>query len=485
MLLVSILLPFVSGVLINLIGLRSKRFLMGVTLSITVLTSVLCWICILGGAEKTQPLIRFAPNLELLLSLDGLGKFFTGLVATLWPLTVLYAFSYMEEEQHLRLFFGFFTLSYSATLGISMAGNLFTMYCFYELLTLSTVPLIIHPMTKEAIRATRNYLLYSIGGAAFAFAAMMFLITHNASGPFAMGGVLKQFPYGKPEITRLFWLFGFLGFGVKAAIFPSYKWLPDASVAPTPVTALLHAVAVVKAGAFAVIRLTYYCFGTNMLSGSWAQTTAVLLTAFTIVFGSTFALKETNFKRRLAYSTVANMSYILFGAVLLTPSGLEAGLMHMAAHSCIKILAFFAAGAVLHMTGRQSIYELDGIGKRMPVTFACYTMAALALTGIPPFSGFVSKWYLLTGAAQSGGIAYVGAAAILISALLTAIYMLTIVRRAWFADQNADLSGLPEVKEADWKMLVPMLIFALGTLFCGIFSQPILDVAGKIARGLI
>ena len=360
MLLVSILLPLVSGVLINLIRLQSKRFLMGATLSITVLTSVLCWICILGGVEKTQHLIRFAPNLELLLSLDGLGKFFTGLVATLWPLTVLYALSYMEKEQHLRMFFGFFTLSYSATLGISMAGNLFTMYCFYELLTLSTVPLIIHPMTKEAIRATRNYLLYSIGGAAFAFAAMMFLITHNASGPFTMGGVLTQFPYGKPEITRLFWLFGFLGFGVKAAIFPVYKWLPDASVAPTPVTALLHAVAVVKAGAFAVIRLTYYCFGANMLSGSWAQTTAVLLTAFTIVFGSTFALKETNFKRRLAYSTVANMSYILFGAVLLTPSGLEAGLMHMAAHSCIKILAFFAAGAVLHMTGRQSIYNPAG-----------------------------------------------------------------------------------------------------------------------------
>jgi multicomponent Na+:H+ antiporter subunit D len=340
-------------------------------------------------------------------------------------------------------------------------------------------------LTKEAIRATRNYLLYSIGGAAFAFAAMMFLITHNASGPFKMGGVLTQFPYGKPEITRLFWLFGFLGFGVKTAVFPVYKWLPDASVEPTPVTALLHAVAVVKAGAFAVIRLTYYCFGVNMLIGSWAQTTAVILTAFTIVFGSTFALKETNFKRRLAYSTVANMSYILFGAVLMTPSGLEAGLLHMAAHSCIKILAFFAAGAVLHITGRQSIYELDGIGKRMPMTFACFTIAALALTGIPPFSGFVSKWYLLTSATQTGGIAYIGVAAILISALLTAIYMLTIVRRAWFPDQNADLSGLPEVKETDWKMIVPMLIFAIGTLLCGIFSQPILNAAGEIAHGLI
>ena len=484
MLLLSILLPLVSGILIYLIRPGSKRLLMGGALAITILTSVLCWVCILRDTENTQPLIRFAPNLELLLSLDGLGKFFVGLVATLWPLTVLYACSYMEHEDHLRMFFGFFTLSYSATLGIAMAGNLFTMYCFYELLTLATVPLVMQPMTKAAIRATRKYFLYSIGGAAFAFAAMMFLIANNASGPFQMGGVLSGNPYGNEEITRLFWLFGFIGFGVKAAVFPVHKWLPEASVAPTPVTALLHAVAVVKAGSFAVMCLTYYCFGTQTLKGSWAQTAAILLTAFTIVFGSSVALKETHFKRRLAYSTVANMSYILFGAVLMTPSGLEAGLMHMAAHACIKILAFFAAGAVLHQTGRESIYEMDGLGRKMPVTFACFTFAALALTGIPPFSGFVSKWYLLTGAAEEGGLAYAGAAAILISALLTAIYMLTVARRAWFPDKNADLSGLPSVKEADWKMLLPMLIFAAGTLLCGIFSQPILNAAAAIARGL-
>ena len=178
------------------------------------------------------------------------------------------------------------------------------------------------------------------------------------------------------------------------------------------------------------------------------------------------------------------MSYIVFGAVLLIPSGLEASLMHMAAHACIKILAFFAAGAVLHQSGKESIYELDGLGRKMPVTFACYTVAAIALTGIPPFSGFVSKWYLLTGAAEAGGIAYIGAAAILISALLTAVYTLTVARRAWFPDKNADLSGLDSIKEADWKMLVPMLIFAAGTLLCGIFSQPILDAATAIARGL-
>ena len=484
MLLLCILLPLFSGILIYLIQPRSTRILMGGTLAVTILTSVLCWICILQGTDHTQPLIRFAPNLELLLSMDGLGKFFVGLIATLWPLMVLYAFSYMKEEHHLRMFFGFFTLAYSATLGVAMAGNLFTMYCFYELLTLSTVPLIMQPMTKAALRATRQYFLYSVGGAAFAFAAMMFLIANDAAGPFRMGGVLIGHPYGNDEIIRLFWLFGFLGFGVKAALFPVYKWLPDASVAPTPVTALLHAVAVVKAGSFAVIRLTYYCFGTEILKGSWAQTAAIVLTAFTIVFGSVFALKETNFKRRLAYSTVANMSYIVFGAVLLIPSGLEASLMHMAAHACIKILAFFAAGAVLHQTGKESIYELDGLGRKMPVTFACYTVAAIALTGIPPFSGFVSKWYLLTGAAKAGGIAYIGAAAILISALLTAVYILTVARRAWFPDKNAELSGLDSIKEADWKMLVPMLIFAAGTLFCGIFSQPILDAATAIARGL-
>lgn len=484
LLLFLILIPFVSGIAIYLLRLKTHAALSCAAMGVTVLTSALCWIALLRGTEGTFEVIRFAPNLVLLLRLDGLGRFFIGIVSTLWPLTILYAHSYMAHEKHLRMFYGFFTAAYGATLGVALAGNLFTMYCFYELLTLTTVPLVIQPMTKEATRAARTYFLFSIGGAAFAFAAMMFLIANGASEPFTMGGVLGMHPYDNGNITYLFWLFGFVGFGVKAAIFPLHYWLPKASVAPTPVTALLHAVAVVKAGAFAVIRLTYYCYGTAVMAGTWAQTVALLLAAFTIVYGSSVSVKETHFKRRLAYSTVANLSYILFGAMLMTPTGLAAALLHMAAHACIKILSFFCAGAVLHRTGRTSIFALDGLGRRMPVTFGCFTLSAFALMGLPPFSGFVSKWYLLTAAAETGGIAYVGAGALLLSALLTAIYMLTPVRRAWFPDRDADLVSLESVHEADSAMLVPMALLAAGTLLCGVFAGPILSAAQTIASGL-
>lgn len=479
-----ILLPFTAGLLLYLLHPNSRRVLIGLALAVTVLTSALCWAMLLFGSSEEFAVIRFAPNLVLLLRLDGLGRFFVGIVATLWPMTVLYAVAYMRHERYLRMFFGFFTASYGATLGIAMAGNLFTMYCFYELLTLTTFPLVLQPMTKAAKKATRMYLIYSIGGAAFAFASMMFLIANGASGAFTAGGILTAHPYRSEHITYLFWLFGFLGFGVKAAIFPLHAWLPKASVAPTPVTALLHAVAVVKAGAFAIVRLTYHCYGAGMLQGSWAQTVALLLVSFTIVYGSSIAVKETHFKHRLAYSTVANLSYILFGALLMTPAGAVAALLHMAAHACIKILSFFAAGAVKHQTGRESVFELDGLGRRMPVTFVCFTISAFALMGLPPFNGFVSKWYLLTSAAEQGGIAYVGAGALLLSALLTAIYMLTVARRAWFPDQSADLASLDNVHEAEWEMLAPMCVLALGTLLCGVCAEPILTAIRSIAAGL-
>lgn len=478
-----ILFPLAAGAALFALPDRSFRLLFGTTLAVTTVTSALVWAWILWGGEAAIALIRFAPELELLLKTDGLGRFFLGVLATLWPLTVLYAGSYMRDQQHVRSFFAFFTLAYCAAIGVAAAGNLFTLYCFYEFLTLSTVPLILQPMTSAARKAAREYFLYSIGGSAFAFVAMLYLLAHGASGPFTPDGILRGEVFGGEGIARLFWLFGFLGFSVKAALFPLHRWLIKASVAPTPVTALLHAVAVVKSGAFAVIRLTQYCYGTELLAGSWAQTAALLLAAFTVVYGSSLAVRETHFKRRLAYSTVANLSYILFGAMLMTPAGLAAALLHIAAHACIKIVSFFCAGAVLHESGRESVFELDGIGRRMPVTFACFTVSAFALMGLPPLNGFVSKWYLLAAAAESGGVAWIGAGALLLSALLTAIYMLTAARRAWFPDRDADLASLAAVHEADWKMLVPMVLLTLGMLLCGVFGEPILR-AVQAAIGL-
>lgn len=482
--LLAILLPIVGGAAFLPFRTLSAKAVRRLALLLTCLVSVLVWGLILRCEKTSFHLFRFTPMLTMTYRFDGLGRFFAGILATLWPITVLYALSYMEHEPRQKAFYCFFTMSYGASLGIAMAGNLFTLYFNYEMLTLATMPLVLHPMTRKAVKATRTYLLFSLGGAAFAFASMLFLISNGAGGEFTPGGLLSVHPYS-PAITRLFFVLGFFGFGVKAAVFPLHAWLPKAAVAPTPVTALLHAVAVVKAGAFAVIRLTWYCFDPALLRETWAQWIPLCFAVFTIVYGSVMAVRESHWKRRLAYSTVANLSYILFGVLLMTQDGLSAGLLHMAAHACIKILAFFCAGAVLRRTGLEYNVQLDGLGKKMPLTFAAFTLSGLALTGIPPLNGFVSKWYLLRAAADAGRpLAYAGAAALLISALLTAIYMLGNAVRAWFPGKGRDLSALAEVREADWKINVTHVILSVGVIAAGLFSQPIVDAVNAISHAL-
>ena len=483
--LLAILLPIVGGAAFLPFRTLSAKAVRRLALILTCLVSVLVWALILKCEATSFHLFRFTPMLTMTYRFDGLGRFFAGILATLWPITVLYAMSYMEQEPRQKAFCSFFTMSYGASLGIAMAGNLFTLYFNYELLTLATMPLVLHPMTRKAVKATRTYLLFSLGGAAFAFASMLFLISNGAGGCFTLGGLLSTHPYGA-EITRLFFVLGFFGFGVKAAVFPLHIWLPKAAVAPTPVTALLHAVAVVKAGAFAVIRLTWFCFDPTLLRETWAQWIPLSFAVFTIIYGSVMALRESHWKRRLAYSTVANLSYVLFGVLLMTPEGFSAGLLHMAAHACIKILAFFCAGAVLHRTGLAYNVQLDGLGRKMPLTFAAFTLSGLALTGIPPLNGFVSKWYLLRAAADAGGpLAYAGAAALLISALLASIYMLGNAVRAWFPAKGRDLSAISGAREADWRMCVPHIILSLGLIAAGVFSQPIVDAVNAIAHGLL
>jgi len=273
-----------------------------------------------------------------------------------------------------------------------------------------------------------------------------------------------------------------LGFSVKAALFPMHIWLPRASVAPTPVTALLHAVAVVKAGAFAIFRLTYYSFRAESLRGTWVQAVVLCACAVTIVYGSVVAMRQIHFKRRLAYSTVANMSYILLGAAFMTREGMSAGLQHMLFHAITKILAFFCAGAVLHKTEKQYVRDLDGMGYSMPITFACFAVSSLSLVGIPPLCGFVSKWSLLTAAASlATPWAYIGAAALLVSALCTSIYMFGVCVRAYFPKGGR----LPLEKcEADWRMTAPMIVLALAVVLCGLFAQPICTWTYEIALGL-
>ncbi len=371
--------------------------------------------------------------------------------------------------------------------GVAFSDNFLTLYLFYELLTLATLPLVMHSMDGKARYAGKKYLIYSLSGAAFAFIAMIFLLSYGSTLDFIFGGVLDPAKTGGREaLLQTVFVLGFFGFGVKAAVFPFHGWLPDASVAPTPVSALLHAVAVVKAGVFAVIRLTYYGFGCDFLRGSWAQTVVMAATAFTIVYGSAMALRTPHLKRRLAYSTVSNLSYILFSVTLMTPAGLVGGLSHMVFHAVIKITLFFCAGAIIYKTHREYVYELEGFGRSMPVTMAAFTIASLGLMGIPPLAGFVSKWNIATAAVDTGSpLAWAGVAALIISALLTALYLMAVVIRAYFPGKGFDPTSVKEVKDPNRLMTVPLIVLSVVSILLGLCASPLLAAFEKIAAGLL
>ena len=472
-----ILLPSVAAILATLLPFRKRVHWEIFLESAVILNSILVWYLLLHHSDSTFLLAHFTGDLSISFKVDGMSMVFAGLVSALWPFATLYAFEYMTKEEHEKVFFLFYTITYGVTLGIALAANLLTMYFFYELLTLVTVPLVMHTLTREAILASRKYLYYSLGGAAFAFIGMIMIIVYGTTTEFVLGGILDPVKIGsRTNILLIVYVMAFIGFGVKAALCPFNSWLPQAGVAPTPVTALLHAVAVVKSGAFAILRLTYYSFGTDFLRGTWAQTTVMLLTMFTIVYGCSRAVKETHLKRRLAYSTISNLSYILFGAALMTPLGMAGALSHLVFHAVIKISSFFCAGAIIHQTERNYVHELDGMGYKMPCVFGIFTVSALALMGVPPLAGFISKWNLARAAVDSGNvIAYFGIACLLLSALLTAIYMLTITVRAFFPAKGFDYGTLEGIQDPNWKMLVPLFVFTFFIIAFGIYSQPLTD----------
>ena len=481
-----ILIPIIAGILAAVLPFRKKSHRQIFLECAVILNSILVWYLLLHHSDSTFLLAHFTGDLSIAFKVDGLGMVFAGLVSALWPFATLYAFEYMTKEEREPIFFLFYTVTYGVTLGIALAANLLTMYFFYELLTLVTVPLVMHTLTREAILASRKYLYYSLGGAAFAFIGLIMIIVYGSTTDFIYGGVLDYGRIGdRTNILLLIYVLAFMGFGVKAAVCPFNSWLPQASVAPTPVTALLHAVAVVKSGAFAIIRLTYYSFGTEFLKGTWAQNVVMLIVMFTIVYGCSRAVKETHLKRRLAYSTLSNLSYILFGVTIMTPLGLVGALSHLIFHAVMKISSFFCAGAIIHQTDRNYVHELDGMGYRMPCVFGIFTVSAFALMGVPGLAGFISKWNLAAAAVDSQNpVAYFGIACLLISALLTAVYMLTIVVRAFFPGKDFDYGTLDGVKDPNWKMLVPLFVFTFFIILFGVYSRPLTDFFYTVAAGM-
>ena len=489
MLILAIFLPIVAGLLMLLHGFKTRRMREFAVEGVVIATSLLVLSGLVARPQGTQTAFTLLPGLPVAFMIDGVGGVFTAIVALLWPLATLYGFEYMEHEGGENHFFALYTITYGVTLGISMAANVVTMYLFYEFLTLSTIPLVMHGTSEKAVCAGRKYMLYSLFGAALAFVGVMLIVAYGQGGAFSMGGAM-QGAKAHTLAVQLGYLCAFFGFGVKAAVFPVHAWLPEVSVAPTPVTALLHAVAVVKSGVFAIIRVTYFCFGAQLLRGTPAQTVVILVAAATILYGSTMAVREHHFKRRLAYSTISNLSYIVLAACLMTANGLTAALSHMLFHALIKITLFFCAGAVLVKTGRTQVESLRGLAREMPFTCAIYTLGALALMGTPLLPGFVSKWLIGSAALESQSpVAMVGLAAILISAVLTAIYLMGPALSMYFRplpardeEQAAMACGHCD---PSLYMKAPFVILAACIVLCGLFSDQVVTALTAIAAGVM
>ncbi|MBQ4307226.1 MAG: proton-conducting membrane transporter [Lachnospiraceae bacterium] len=483
-LLFPILLPIAGGLAIIPLGFTDDAKRNRYAESVVVLTSVLAFACIALCGRDSAELYRFTAGFSIAFRIDFLSCLFGGMVALMWPLVMVYAFDYMKHAARKNKFFAFYVMTYGVTLGVAFSGNMTTLYVFYEMLSLVTIPLVSHYEDHESMYAGRKYAAYTIGGASLAFFAVVMTTVFGDGGTFVYGGSLSG--AGSIAMLRLSFLFGFFGFGVKAAVFPLHDWLPTASVAPTPVTALLHAVAVVNSGVFAITRMTWYAFGPDILKGTGEQAVSLAVSCFTLVYTAALAVKERRFKRRLALSTVSNLSYMLFGILLLTPAGLSAGLAHMVFHSVTKMLLFLCAGAFMHVTGNTYIYELNGVGRRMPVTFALYTVGALSLTGIPLFCCFVSKWMLLEAGLKAGTKwGMLGVVSLIVSAFLCAVYTLTVTARAFFPREDKDFfRGRTSIGEAEKGILLPIIVFAAAVVLFGMFPMPLVNFLNAVAAGL-
>ena len=425
---------------------------------------------VLQGREFVLSLVAIAPGVSLAFKVDGLGMLFALVASFLWIVTSVYSIGYMRslQEHGQTRYFVFFALALSATIGVAFSANLLTLYLFYELLSLATYPLVTHHQDQEARISGRKYLIFILG-TSIALVLPAMLICYHLTGTldFNVQGIVSGEVSGPPLLVLL--LMFVLGFA-KAGIMPFHSWLPAAMVAPTPVSALLHAVAVVKVGVFSIVRVLTGIFGIDFLAAADLGTPVAWLASFTIIVASCIALSQDELKRRLAFSTISQLSYIVLGVALLIPQGVLGGVIHIAMHAFGKITLFFCAGAIFVATGTKYISRMDGLGKRMPWTFGAFFVGSLGVIGLPPTGGFYSKWLLVLGTFDSGQLLFLGV--LLLSSFLNGCYFLPIVYRAFFGTLQAPGEG--GLQEAPACCLVPLLITAAVSV--GLFVYPDLFV---------
>ena len=486
MLLFPIFFPIILGTLLLFMKKTTKRKTMVLITAAGLLVTALAVICVLAQGEVSFTLFQLTTLLPIYFKADAVGRLFVSVVTIVWVLAGIYGFRYMEHEDCNKRYFGFYLIVYGILVGLDFSGNLITFYLFYECMTLLSLPLVFHSRTREAVMAGLKYLFYSLCGAYLALFGLYFINRYGNTLTFTPGGVLDpSLVTGHEALLLVVAFLMLLGFGVKAGLFPMQGWLPAAHpVAPAPASAVLSGI-IVKSGVLGIIRVIYFIFGAQFLHGTWVQMVFLTLTLVTVFLGSMLAYMEKGLKKRLAYSTVSQVSYILFGLALLNPAGMTGALLHVIFHAMIKSGLFLCAGAIIFRTGKRQVSQLKGIGKEMPVTIGCMTLLSLALIGIPPASGFVSKWYLAEGALASdtGIFSWLGPVVLLLSALLTAVYLLPIPMKGFFPGEEEEKTGF-EKKEVDSVMLVPLLILAILAVVLGMFPGGLLSCIAGITGQL-
>jgi multicomponent Na+:H+ antiporter subunit D len=475
----AVFLPLAGALLIRLAG-TSPNLREAVTLAVAVLLFATVSQLLPGvqaGERPSAILLEILPGLAIAFEVEPLGMIF-GLVASgLWIVTSLYSIGYMRghHEKNQTRFYVCFALALSAAMGIAFAANMLTLFLFYEILTLSTYPLVTHAGTDKAKRAGRTYLgILLFTSTAFLLTAIVW--TWNVAGTldFTVGGILAG--NASPGVAAALLLLFVFGTG-KAALMPFHRWLPGAMVAPAPVSALLHAVAVVKAGVFTVLKIAVYIFGIDFLAGVSTARVLAYVAGATILIGSIVAMRQDNLKRRLAYSTVSQLSYIVLGAMLASPLAVVGGAMHIVTHAFGKITLFFCAGAIDVALHKKNISDMRGIGQAMPFTMVAFFVASLSIIGLPPLAGLWSKWYLALGTLQADELALLGV--LMASSLLNVAYLLPIPIRAFFS-KPADGEAITGIREAPWPSVAALMFTALGCIVLFFCAEPLYRLAHAI-----
>ena len=481
--LLAIVIPLAGALGIVLAGRIGENPREAVTLSTASLLIAAVWSLLPAIMAGERPSLTFGevlPGVRLAFQIEPLGMLFAALASGLWLINSIYSIGYMRgnKEAHQTRFYTCFAIALSATMGIAFSANLFTLFLFYEILTLSTYPLVSHKGDEKTIRSARVYLGILLSTSiALLLPAIIWTYSIAGSGDFTPGGILE----GKLHGPLLGLLLGLYVFGVgKAALMPVHRWLPAAMVAPTPVSALLHAVAVVKAGVFTITKVIIYIFGVDFLSTEPTSAWLLYASAFTIITASLVALRQKNIKRLLAYSTIAQLSYVLMAAAILKPMAELGATIHIVAHAFGKITLFFAAGAIYTASKKTEIPQLRGIGRRMPWTLGAFTIGALSMIGVPPTAGFVSKWYILGGALQADN--YLALTTIIVSTALNAAYFLPVLYLAWFAKEDPRTDN--NHGEAPFPAVLALTITACLTIGFFFLNAPVLQLEMQVVEGL-